>query len=152
MTDSNKVFRGGINNWQSHLNALCAVATRAAQVSLTADTVADHGGLKHVFNFQLANLFWFDIIGSSSRGMAPSTPYREWAVGWGAQTSTIMGCQSRIMAIIGDITCLTSRQDVQVIHDGLEIQKRLDSILAELSEDTQVGMHCLIKLIELFDD
>ncbi|KAI1871235.1 uncharacterized protein JN550_004680 [Neoarthrinium moseri] len=132
-----EVFRGGIDNWQSHLTAISAVATKTAQVSLAAASSSDDDGLMHVFKFQFANLLWFDILGSSSRGTSPIIPYNDWTSNLGVQTSTIMGCHSWIMNTIGDLACLGSRQDTQVLDDAIELEKKLETILAGLVEDEE---------------
>lgn len=92
-------------------------------------------GLGNAYRFLLANLLWFDILGSSSCGAPPQTPYNKWLSEWGIETANVMGCYSWIMAIIGDISCLGLQSDSGARVKGLEIQDKLEAGLARLKED-----------------
>lgn len=91
-----------------------------------------------VFEIQVSSLYWFDILGSASRGVAPHFSIDELSVHWQIHTSRIMGCHCWIMTAIGELASLGLRQEPKTRAQRLKIESTLENGLIALESDSRV--------------
>lgn len=83
--------------------------------------------LEHAEKFCIANSIWFDILSCASTGKCPKAHFKAWLDEEYIDMSQIMGCHSWVMAVIGDISTITSgvpsdsveRRDLEALEQRL---------------------------------
>lgn len=71
----------------------------------------------------MVNVLWFDILACISTGRAPQLPYKCWLDVDGLDTANLMGCQSWILAVIGDIASLKQWKDENRSKGSLSVRE-----------------------------
>lgn len=148
-----EVLRGGISNWQPHLNAVLSTIKSMSPASFIAienskrdSLCSPPNGVAQLTNtgasagleFLFANALWFDIFACVSTGGVPVLPYRSWLAIEQLKMQDVMGCHNWALALIGDITHLREWKD-DMDKEGLlsvrELVSKGQAIESELEEN-----------------
>ncbi|KAF5010138.1 hypothetical protein FDECE_3684 [Fusarium decemcellulare] len=143
-----EVFQGGIDNWETHLNALLSVGSELSPSDLDPQSpdlqspdVDYVRGMRTAEEFMMVNILWFDLLSCVSTAAAPRAPYHEWIESGNIDLSRVMGCQNSTMLAIGDIATLevqASSMDSQSLqHSISELEQRILQFIQALESDTQ---------------
>lgn len=147
-----EVLRGGVSNWQPHLNAVLSTIKSMSPASLIAvennkpdrlcsppNGVAQltNNGTSAGLEFLFANALWFDIFACVSTGGTPVLPYRSWLAIEQLKMQDVMGCHNWALALIGDITHLREWKcdmDKKGLLSVRELVSKGQAIESELEE------------------
>ncbi|KAJ3502062.1 hypothetical protein NM208_g16805 [Fusarium decemcellulare] len=143
-----EVFQGGIDNWETHLNALVSVGSELSlsdldpqSPDLQSPDVDYVRGMRTAEEFMMVNILWFDLLSCVSTAAAPRAPYHEWIESGNIDLSRVMGCQNSTMLAIGDIATLEAQaasMDSQSLqHSISELEQRILQFIQALESDTQ---------------
>jgi hypothetical protein len=129
-----ELFRGGNNDWRPHLDALTSLS--AVQKPLSA---ALEPWQKASLCFLVPVTVWFDLLACASTATAPRVPYKAFFGTDYGNLESIMGCESWVMEIIGDLAHLSywrsSQQEYgrlsipQLVMKSREAEQQLDQYL-----------------------
>ncbi|KAF4968611.1 hypothetical protein FSARC_4035 [Fusarium sarcochroum] len=118
-----ELLRGGKNDWQAHLNALCSIASKLSPPThILADSstttkevqpdVARSLGQarRNAQDFLFCAVLWFDILGCTSTGVQPRMPYQSWLNSERIDMASVLGCENWVMEVIGDLATVDASQ------------------------------------------
>lgn len=133
-----QLFRGGSEDWRPHLDALTSLP--AAQ---HPDSWRSSFGRPQVQDWQRdALLFlvsvttWFDLLSCASTGNTPRVPYQHLLGTEPSDLQGVMGCDDRVMVVIGDLAYLHAWKLSQHEQGMLSIPQ-----LVSRSRDAETLLH-----------
>ncbi|KIX05433.1 uncharacterized protein Z518_06305 [Rhinocladiella mackenziei CBS 650.93] len=113
-----ELFRGGVSDWQPHLNALASIVAAlendpANSRQIEGETSFQQAGGSMQMEdaalpFLIAVVLWFDLVSCASTGSAPRLSYTSLMVDHKIDLAGVMGCQNWAMAAIGDLAWLNA--------------------------------------------
>ena len=147
------MFRGGVSDWEVHLNALASIVHDLEPELHSKDNTETSGPLVQgaalnsiesaALPFLIAVVLWFDLLSCASTGLAPRLPYRELIEKRGVNLEDVLGCKSWVMLAIGDLASLNAwkrnaRQDGslstrELLERSSIIERNLEQGLAMLA-------------------
>ncbi|CAH0014445.1 unnamed protein product [Clonostachys rhizophaga] len=154
MLMSFEVLGGGQSDWEPHLNAVYSIIIPKPPTTFLDSecwktdnhmcypsedlphlkTCGTSAGLEFLY----ANAIWFDIISCVSTGKAPVLPYKSWLAIKKLKMEDVMGCNNRILSLIGDIAQLRlwkEDMDKQGLLSARELVGRGQGIESQLEEE-----------------
>ncbi|RVX70936.1 hypothetical protein B0A52_06093 [Exophiala mesophila] len=144
-----ELFRGGVSDWELHLNALASIV-HDLDLDLhstspgvypefyrgTTPTSIDSAALP----FLIAVVLWFDLLSCATTGSAPRLSYQELLQNGAINLEDVVGCENWVMTSIGDLAILnlwkkTARQNgmlnqQELLERSLIIEHKLEQGLA----------------------
>ncbi|KAK2604028.1 hypothetical protein N8I77_006989 [Diaporthe amygdali] len=147
-----EVLRGGGHDWQPHLSAVTSVIGSRTPIDVFNDSgcVSDALHVRQGLEFLVVNVLWFDILACISTGRAPQLPYKCWLDVDGLDTANLMGCQSWILAVIGDIASLKQWKDENRSKGSLSVRE-LASRAHEMEVHLEKGIERIDATTEAMD-
>lgn len=99
-----ELFRGGNNDWRPHLDALTSLPVVRDSSLLSIAELEQWQ--KAALSFFIPVTLWFDLLACASTGAAPRLPYPLLLDTQFGNLQSVMGCESWVMGIIGDLANL----------------------------------------------
>ncbi|KAK5053347.1 hypothetical protein LTR84_002321 [Exophiala bonariae] len=109
-----ELFRGGVSDWQLHLNALASIVQsldpevlpKSINSLLQSPSPSPPGPERAAFPFLVAVVLWFDLLSCASTGEAPRLAYQALLHDYPIKLEDVVGCQNWAMVAIGDLAIL----------------------------------------------
>ncbi|EFY88518.1 hypothetical protein MAC_05412 [Metarhizium acridum CQMa 102] len=135
-----QLFRGGLDNWRPHLDALTSVVNKILVPHPSTGTRESGDGVDKAQPFLVTKVLWLDILASTATGKAPQTRYQRWLQLDQIDMSRLMGCRNWVMQAVGDISTISSRKTGSGFSKSDELQlKALEQVLDEGIERMNLG-------------
>jgi hypothetical protein len=138
-----ELFRGGNEDWRPHLDALTSLSAVQDRSILSAIELEQWQTAS--LSFFVPVTVWFDLLSCASTGAAPRVPYRELFDTVFGNLQSVMGCESWVMGMIGDLAHLNhwkvSQQGVgrlsipQLVSKSNHAEQELERELEKLRSD-----------------
>ncbi|KAF5136413.1 Pestheic acid cluster transcriptional regulator 3 [Metarhizium anisopliae] len=135
-----ELFRGGLDNWRPHLDALASVVNKILVPHPSTGARESGDGVDKAQPFLVTKVLWLDILASTATGKAPQTRYQRWLQLDQIDMSRLMGCRNWVMQAVGDISTISSRKTRSGFLKSDELQlKALEQVLDEGIERMKLG-------------
>lgn len=136
-----ELFRGGNDDWRPHLDALASLPVIQDVSSLTSSTDLEEWQ-QAALTFFIPVTVWFDLLACASTRAAPRAPYQRLTATRFGDVQSVMGCDTWVMEIIGDLAHLyqwkISQQDTgrlsmpELVSRSRNAEQRLVQSIDEL--------------------
>ncbi|EFY94120.1 Zn(2)-C6 fungal-type DNA-binding domain protein [Metarhizium robertsii ARSEF 23] len=135
-----ELFRGGLDNWRPHLDALASVVNKILVPHPSTGARESEDGVDKAQPFLVTKVLWLDILASTATGKAPQTRYQKWLQLDQIDMSRLTGCRNWVMQAVGDISTISSRKTRSGFSKSDELQlKALEQVLDEGIERMKLG-------------
>jgi hypothetical protein len=139
-----KMFRGGTEDWQMHLQAAAALIPTIKADDMMLSVIHLSPAYKSAMYFFAGVIAWYDILSCVTTGLKPFSECSCLDTGLGyIQLDKLMGCENWAMLLIMDIAVLNEWKKNsqasgklsmrQLVSRGVQIEKRLED---ELEKNT----------------
>lgn len=155
-----QLFRGGVSDWQLHLNALASIVQNLDLGVLHPDQDVEESLQQQnppppprperaALPFLVAVVLWFDLLSCASTGTSPRLAYEVILRDYHINLEDVVGCQNWAMVSIGDLAVLDLWKK-QALHAGdfsdqellirsQDVRERLEEGLATLESKSSLS-------------
>ncbi|KEF57489.1 uncharacterized protein A1O9_05406 [Exophiala aquamarina CBS 119918] len=130
-----ELFRGGVSDWQLHLNALASIVQNLeprmlhpgqdVDESLQQSPLPSPRPEREALPFLVAVVLWFDLLSCVSTGSTPRLAYEALLHDYHIKLEDVVGCQNWAMVAIGDLAILDVWKKQALLADDLSDQELL---------------------------
>lgn len=131
-----QLFRGGVSDWQLHLNALASIVQSLDPRVLHPDHDVEESLQRQypssalrperaAVPFLVAVVLWFDLLSCASTGTSPRLAYETILHDYDINLEDVVGCQNWAMGAIGDLAALDVWKKQTLLRDDFSNQELL---------------------------